>query len=96
MAWRRVPDGVALEVSNRGRPIPAERLPGLFDGAWQHRTRDGAGGTGLGLFIARAIVAAHGGRIAARSDERETVFTVHLPGAAEPAPPPGSAERPPP
>jgi signal transduction histidine kinase len=34
---------------------------------------------GLGLYIAREIATAHGGDIAAKSDENETVFTVRLP-----------------
>jgi signal transduction histidine kinase len=34
---------------------------------------------GLGLFIGREIAKAHGGDIEVVSDDRETVFTVHLP-----------------
>jgi signal transduction histidine kinase len=37
------------------------------------------GSMGLGLYIAREIATAHGGDIAAKSDEKETVFTVRLP-----------------
>ncbi|WP_133542838.1 ATP-binding protein [Microbacterium sp. BK668] len=43
------------------------------------------GGTGLGLSIAKAIVAAHGGTIAARSEPGDTTFEVRLP--ARPADP---------
>jgi signal transduction histidine kinase len=42
-----------------------------------------AGGLGLGLFIVRQVVLAHGGRIEARSGEADgTVFTVTLPRKA--------------
>jgi signal transduction histidine kinase len=34
---------------------------------------------GLGLYIAREITTAHGGDIAATSNDNETVFTVRLP-----------------
>jgi PAS domain S-box-containing protein len=79
LRWTGRPDDVLLEVENAGPPIPAELLPHVFEpfrrGDAQHR-----GGLGLGLFIARAIVAAHGGRIEVRSSAPEgTVFSVRLP-----------------
>jgi PAS domain S-box-containing protein len=71
-----------LEVHNRGRPIPAEFMPHLFEPF--RRGPDPRGGDrkglGLGLFIARQIVLAHRGTIEARSSEGEgTFFTVRLP-----------------
>lgn len=71
-----------LEVWNTGPAIPAAELPGLFERFRRgDAPRDGADGhSGLGLAIARAIVQAHGGSIAVRSDaETGTVFTVILP-----------------
>jgi signal transduction histidine kinase len=73
---------VVLTVTNQGPAIPASAIPTLFDpfvrGAATRRS-DG-GGVGLGLFIAREIVAAHGGTITvASSPETGTVFTVRLP-----------------
>jgi signal transduction histidine kinase len=72
-----------LEVHNRGPAIPGDVLSFIFEAfrqrALQARTSVG-GGLGLGLFIAREIVRAHGGEISVRSSESEgTTFTVVLP-----------------
>jgi len=69
-----------LTVENEGTPIPAEKLPHLFDRFYRaDESRGEAKGFGLGLAIAREIVHGHRGSINARSDERTTVFTVALP-----------------
>jgi len=69
-----------LVVENEGTPIPAEKLPHLFDRFYRaDESRGEAKGFGLGLAIAREIVHGHRGSINARSDERTTVFTVALP-----------------
>jgi PAS domain S-box-containing protein len=75
-------EGVLFAVHNEGEPIPAELLPVLFEPFQRGReVRAGAGGSlGLGLFISRQIVEAHGGRIEARSAAgKGTTFTVWLP-----------------
>ena len=71
-----------FEVHNMGAPIPAELLPTLFEPFQRGREAGaGAGGSlGLGLFITRQIVQAHGGRIEVRSTQEDgTRFTVWLP-----------------
>ena len=69
-----------LAVENEGAPIPAEKLPHLFDRFYRaDESRGEAKGFGLGLAIAREIVHGHRGSINARSDEGSTVFTVALP-----------------
>jgi signal transduction histidine kinase/HAMP domain-containing protein len=73
---------VVLEVHNEGPPIPAEELPALFEPFRRGRNAEGRaqGSVGLGLFISRRIVEAHGGTIEVRSREGEgTTFTVRLP-----------------
>jgi signal transduction histidine kinase len=42
------------------------------------------GGLGLGLFITKSIIEAHGGEISVRSDERGTVFAFALPRLSPP------------
>ena len=74
-------DEVQIEVHNLGAPIPAELLPHLFDPfrKGQH-TGTRPDSIGLGLYIVRTIVEAHGGSIAVRSRAGEgTTFTVRLP-----------------
>jgi PAS domain S-box-containing protein len=81
VSWRGEPREVIVSVANEGEPIPPEVLQRVFEPFRRgERTRPGGkDGLGLGLFIARAIVVAHGGRIEARSDPSGTTFTLHLP-----------------
>ena len=77
------PGGVEFGVHNRGRRIEQSTLDHIFDplvrGNEPRSNSDTDGSLGLGLHIAREITIAHGGDIAVRSDEIETVFTVRLP-----------------
>ena len=71
---------VTLSVHNGSLAIPPDVLPMVFEPLARGRNEDGAHGIGLGLFIARAIVAAHGGDIrVTSSDGAGTTFTVSLP-----------------
>lgn len=53
---------VRVTVSDTGPGIPPDQLANVFDRYWQARRSDHEG-SGLGLFIAKGIVEAHGGRI---------------------------------
>jgi PAS domain S-box-containing protein len=78
--WRSGPNEVAISVTNAGPPIPPEVLPRIFEPFRQGvQERAARRGLGLGLFIARAIVTAHGGRIEVRSDAGGTEFTIRVP-----------------
>jgi PAS domain S-box-containing protein len=55
-----------FSVQDDGPGIARQDQPYLFDPFWQ--AREGTGGAGLGLSIARGIVEAHGGRIWAESE----------------------------
>lgn len=76
-------DHVRFEVSNKGPVIDQAILDNIFDPLrrvmGQDDRYDGRYSLGLGLYIARQIVEAHGGVIDARSDELQTVFAVRTP-----------------
>ncbi|MEU5591970.1 HAMP domain-containing sensor histidine kinase [Streptomyces sp. NPDC020298] len=72
---------VCVRVGDSGPGIPAADRARVFDRFYRvdkARSRD-RGGSGLGLSVARALVAAHGGTIALDGGEGPTVFTVRLP-----------------
>jgi signal transduction histidine kinase len=80
------PDLVVASVSNRGVPIPAASHAEIFNPMVQlaraKRRNDHRPLTsmGLGLFIAREIVKAHGAEINVTSSEAQgTVFTIRIP-----------------
>lgn len=76
-------DALSCEVRNSGAPIDPMTLERLFEplrrGVDADQARNSDGSLGLGLFIARQIVKAHGGELHARSTASETVFDVRLP-----------------
>ena len=51
-----------VTIADTGPGIPADQRLNLFDRYWQARRNDREG-SGLGLFIAKGIVEAHGGSI---------------------------------
>jgi signal transduction histidine kinase/CheY-like chemotaxis protein len=56
---------VHFEVQDTGQGIPPEQVPYLFDRFWRGRGRNN--GAGLGLFISRGIIAAHGSTLVVES-----------------------------
>lgn len=93
-------DSVRFRIADDGPGIPTENLPKVFDRFWK-REAGGTRGTGLGLFIAKGIVEAHGGRIWVESIPGDgAVFSFTLPAAgveqsseARSAPEPAASER---
>jgi signal transduction histidine kinase len=74
---------IEVRVTNQGRGIPADQLPQLFNRF--ARTREARAGResglGLGLYIAKGLIEAHGGRLWAESIPGESTtfhFTVPL------------------
>ena len=61
---------LVLEVWNQGTPIPPDSIPKIFDPFWRHSTAGSRQGLGLGLYICRQIVRAHGGTLAVTSTRR--------------------------
>lgn len=80
------PDVVVVSVSDQGEGIPAQYLEKIFERFFQvdGTTTRRVGGIGLGLSIARSIVAAHDGKIWAESTPgRGSTFYFTLPRVPE-------------
>jgi signal transduction histidine kinase len=77
---------ISLSVSDHGVGIPPHELKRVFKRFYrvQNRTISQVKGTGLGLFIVRAIVKKHGGRVFAQSQGEGygTTVTLELPRSA--------------
>lgn len=78
---------VRITFSNQGDPIPEQMLETIFERFFRLDVARSSqtGGAGLGLAIAKEIVVAHSGTIAARSNQQETVFTLCFPTQEETA-----------
>lgn len=74
---------VTLTVGNDGVPIPADKIKMIFDPLTRLADDDAAPTScnlGLGLYITKEVVVAHGGTIEVTSSEAEgTVFTARFP-----------------
>jgi signal transduction histidine kinase len=74
--------GPRLAVRDYGRGLETTDPELVFRRFWKKR-RDGSGGAGLGLGIARSIIEAHGGAIsAANADSGGAIFTCEFPRLA--------------
>ena len=83
VAARAEADGlVELRVEDEGVGIPARDIPRIFDKYVRIANQETASvrGLGLGLSLVRALVEAHGGRIAVESEDgKGSIFRVILP-----------------
>ncbi len=79
---RRDGDAALVAVADRGHGMPVEHASRVFERFFRadpSRTR-ASGGSGLGLSIVAAIVAAHGGTVAVETNPGDgATFTVRLP-----------------
>jgi PAS domain S-box-containing protein len=75
-------DRVRFSIADTGPGIPRADFPRIFEPYWSGRAGKKTG-TGLGLFITKAIVEAHGGKIGVDSEEGHgATFEITLPVAA--------------
>ncbi len=97
---RRLKEGVAIKIRDRGEGIPRTHLPRLTERFYRvdtARSRE-MGGTGLGLAIVKHIINRHRGQLEIDSEMGEgTTFSVHLrsvlPGIAATGPTGGRADE---
>lgn len=74
-------DFVEVSVTDNGIGMPENVISNLFQKFYRsHRSRETVAGTGIGLYISKAIVESHGGTISVRSEEgKGSTFTVSIP-----------------
>jgi PAS domain S-box-containing protein len=79
-----VDQGACIRVVDRGMGIAQDKQPKVFDRFERAVTHKNVSGLGLGLFICKQIVDAHGGSIAVDSElGKDSTFTVRLPGQSQ-------------
>ncbi|WP_256856563.1 sensor histidine kinase KdpD [Variovorax sp. KK3] len=72
--------GAQVEVHNFGPPIPVATVEHLFEPMVRGDASGAARSVGLGLYIVRQIIEAHGGHVIVRSTEAAgTAFTANFP-----------------
>jgi signal transduction histidine kinase len=83
-------DEVVVSIKDTGCGIDPEILPRLFS---KFATKSDTGGTGLGLFISKSIIEAHGGRIWAENNQngKGATFAFALPASSPSVPMPSHA-----
>ncbi|MFM0716233.1 GAF domain-containing sensor histidine kinase [Paraburkholderia strydomiana] len=79
--WAHVEQAeLVLSVTNGGNAIAPDTLSKVFEPYWRPPTSKPGGGLGLGLYICRQIVLAHGGTLEVSSSVEEgTCFVARLP-----------------
>jgi PAS domain S-box-containing protein len=81
---RREGASYVFAIQDQGPGIPRENTSLVFDRYWKGK-QSGRAGTGLGLYIARGIVTAHGGELSVESVVGEgSTFSFSIPVAQEP------------
>ncbi|HJR45117.1 MAG TPA: HAMP domain-containing sensor histidine kinase [Actinomycetota bacterium] len=76
-------DRVAVTVADRGVGIEADRLGEVFMGPGPSGQKATPSGTGLGLYLSKRLMEAHGGSIEVESSPGEgSTFTILLPSAS--------------
>ena len=72
---------VIISVQDTGRGIAMDEMPNLFERFWlSHKSNGSSNSTGLGLYLSRQIIEAHGGKIWAESEfGKGTKVTFEIP-----------------
>ncbi|HEU4853243.1 MAG TPA: PAS domain-containing sensor histidine kinase [Telluria sp.] len=72
--------GVEIEVEDEGAGLAADELPRLTEKAFRGRNALGIAGSGMGLYMAKTVVEAHGGSLSAGNGANcGAIFRITLP-----------------
>ena len=73
--------GIEIMISDDGPGVVQEDLPRLFEKGFRGSNRGATGGSGLGLYMARAVLEVHGATLSAQNrPEGGATFRIWLPG----------------
>ena len=75
----RFGDSIHLCVTDNGPGIPEDVQPRLFDAFFTTRPQ----GTGLGLSVVKAVVAAHDGEVAVNTSDCGSCFSIRIPAGSD-------------
>lgn len=72
--------GIEIEVADEGSGLDAAEMPRLFDKGFRGRHSAGIAGSGMGLYMAKTVVEAHGGTLTAENRANcGATFKIFLP-----------------
>jgi len=76
-----LPNAVRISISDNGAGIALKDLNRIFKPFMSIPTKYSVGGTGIGLYLSRVLVEAHGGTLTAHSEGKDlgTTFVMELP-----------------
>ncbi|MBN2275818.1 MAG: response regulator [Bacteroidales bacterium] len=74
-----ITDYIELSIENSGSKIEEGETERIFDRFYQSSNSTSAGGSGIGLHLAKMIVELHHGKIKAANTENGVVFTAYIP-----------------
>lgn len=78
-------NAIIIDIKDNGSGVPAEIAPRIFDPYFT--TKEGSGGTGIGLYMSRMIVQdSLGGRLTLLQGTGGAVFRIELPQGEKPCP----------
>lgn len=84
LAGRTLDDSVEITITDDGVGIEPERLGSVFSGPGPTGQKATPSGTGLGLYLSKRLVEAHGGSMSVTSEPgRGSTFVVTLPVAVD-------------
>ncbi|CAO3439230.1 hypothetical protein [Azospirillum doebereinerae] len=80
VALERDGENVVVAVADQGNGVPDDERDRIFEKYYRAADTGGMPGAGLGLYLTRRIVTAHGGTVGVRNrPEGGALFTIRLP-----------------
>ncbi len=78
LTLKKSPEKYTIIIKDRGAGIDPQEIPKLTQKFWQSESPNRQPGTGLGLYIVRQLVVAHGGHLTFESDGIDEGMTVTI------------------